>query len=60
MSHTRSQPPAFYAAASVFDIATTLDTAIDMVDPPPLVQCLVRHGLLPRTLLPQIEISSYS
>ena len=46
-------------AASVFDAATTLDTATDMVDPqPPLVECLVRHVLLLRECLLQIEISS--
>jgi hypothetical protein len=46
-------------AASVFDAATALDTARDMVDPQPtLVQFLVRHVLLPRELLPQIEINS--
>ena len=43
----------------VFDAATALDTAIDMVDPQPrLVERLVRHVLLPRELLPQIEINS--
>jgi len=46
-------------AASVFDAATALDTAMDMVDPQPtLVQFLIRHVLLPRALLPQIEINS--
>jgi hypothetical protein len=46
-------------AASVFDAATALDTAIDMVGPQPtLVERLVRHVLLPRELLPQIEINS--
>ena len=46
-------------AASVFDAATALDTATDMVDPQPrLVELLVRHVLLPRELLPQIEINS--
>ena len=45
-------------AAAVFDAATTLDTATAMVDPPPLVERLVRHGLLPREFLPQIEINS--
>ena len=46
-------------AASVFDAATALDTAMDMVDPQPtLVQFLIRHVLLPRKLLPQIEINS--
>jgi integrase/recombinase XerD len=46
-------------AASVFDAATTLDPVMDMVDPQPtLVDLLVRHGLLPRALLPQIEINS--
>ena len=43
----------------VFDAATALDTATDMVDPQPrLVEFLVRHVLLPRKLLPQIEINS--
>src|SRR4029434_9948121 len=47
-------------AASVFDAATALDTAMDMVDPQPtLVELLVRHVLLPRELLPQIEINSF-
>jgi hypothetical protein len=46
-------------AASVFDAATALDTAMDMVDPQPtLVELLVRHVLLPCALLPQIEINS--
>jgi hypothetical protein len=46
-------------AASVFDAATALDTALDMVDPQPtLVERLVRHVLLPRELLPHIEINS--
>jgi hypothetical protein len=46
-------------AASVFDTATALDTARDRLDPQPtLVELLVRHGLLPRALLPQIEINS--
>jgi hypothetical protein len=32
---------------------------MDMVDPQPtLVQFLIRHVLLPRALLPQIEINS--
>jgi hypothetical protein len=46
-------------AASVCDAATALDTALDMVGPqPPLVELLVRHVLLPREVLPQIEINS--
>jgi hypothetical protein len=46
-------------AAAVFDAAPALDTALDMLDPQPtLVERLVRHGLLPRALLPQIEINS--
>jgi hypothetical protein len=46
-------------AASVFGAATALDTAMDMIDPQPmLVELLVRHVLLPRELLPQIEINS--
>ena len=41
-------------AASVFDAATALDTAMDTVDPQPtLVEFLVRHVLLSRELLPQ-------
>ena len=36
-------------AASLFDAATALDTALDMVAPQPtLVQRLVRYVLLPR------------
>jgi hypothetical protein len=46
-------------AASLFDTATALDTAMDMVDPQPtLVELLVRHVLLPREFLSQIEINS--
>jgi hypothetical protein len=46
-------------AAAAFDAATALDTTLDMVDPQPtLVELLVRHVLLPRELLPQIEINS--
>jgi hypothetical protein len=46
-------------AASVFDAATAFDTALDMVAPQlTLVELLVRHVLLPRELLPQIEINS--
>jgi hypothetical protein len=46
-------------AASVCDAAPALDTALDMVDPQPtLVELLVRHVLLPRELLPRIEINS--
>ena len=45
--------------ASVCDAATALATALAMVAPQPtLVELLVRHGLLPRALLPQIEINS--
>jgi hypothetical protein len=45
-------------AASVFDAATALDTAMDMVDPQPtLVERLVRHVLLSREFLPQIGIN---
>jgi hypothetical protein len=47
------------AAAAVCDAATALDTARDMVDPQPtLGKLLVRHVLLPREFLPQIEINS--
>jgi len=46
-------------AAAVCDAATALDTALDMVGPqPPLVELLVRHVLLPREVLPQIERNS--
>jgi hypothetical protein len=46
-------------AVSVFDAATALAPARDRVDPQPtLVELLVRHVLLPRALLPQIEINS--
>jgi hypothetical protein len=39
-------------ADAVFDDATALDTAVDMLDPQPtLVQCLVGSVLLPRQLL---------
>jgi hypothetical protein len=45
--------------ASVFDAATALDPIMGMVDPQPtLVELLVRHLLLPRKILPQIEINS--
>ena len=45
-------------AAAVFDAVTALDPVMDRVDPQPtLVELLVRHGLLPRALLPQIEIN---
>jgi hypothetical protein len=43
----------------IFDDAATLDTPVDMLDPQPtLVPSLVCNGLLPRVLLPQIEINS--
>jgi len=46
-------------AASVFDAATALGTAMDIVDPQPtLVERLVSHVLLPREVLPQIGINS--
>jgi hypothetical protein len=45
-------------AAAVFDAASALDPAMDMVGPPPLVELLVRHVLLPREFPPQIEINS--
>ena len=47
------------SAVSVFEAATALDTAMPMADPQlTLVELLVRHGLLPRERLPQIEINS--
>jgi hypothetical protein len=64
MEGTAEVPPPSAAAhlpeaASVFDAATALDTAMDMLDPQPtLVELLVRHVLFPRALLPQIEINS--
>jgi probable HAF family extracellular repeat protein len=49
----------FPEAASVFDAAPALDTAMDRVAPQPtMVERLVHHVLLPRELLPQIEINS--
>ena len=49
----------FPQAAAVFDAATALDTATDMVDPQPrLVELLVSHVLLPREFLLQIGINS--
>ena len=46
-------------AAAVFDAATALDTAMDMVAPQPtLVELVVRHVRLPRALLPHSEINS--
>jgi hypothetical protein len=46
-------------ATAVLDAATALDTALDRVAPQlTLVELLVRHVLLPRALLPQIEINS--
>jgi hypothetical protein len=46
-------------AAAVFDAATALDTARDMVDPQPtLVELLGSHVLLTREFLPQIGIHS--
>ena len=47
-------------AAAVCDAATALDTATAMVDPQPRrVELLVRHVLLAREFLPQIEINSH-
>jgi hypothetical protein len=43
--------PLLPQAAPVFAHITALDTAVDMLDPPPLVQCLLRSVLLPRELL---------
>jgi hypothetical protein len=65
MQGTAEGPPPSAAAhlpeaAAVFDAATALDTATDMVDPQlRLVELLVRHGLLPRAFLPQIQINSH-
>src|SRR5262245_39303748 len=47
------------AAAAVCDAATALDTTLAIVAPPPtLVELPVRHVLLPRALLPPIEINA--
>jgi hypothetical protein len=65
MQGTAEGPPPSAAAhlpeaAAVFDAATALDTATDMVDPQlRLVALLVRHVLLPHAFLPQIEIHSH-
>jgi len=57
--HDQIADPFFPQANPVFDDAAALGTAVDMVDPQPtLVELLVRHVLLPRELLPQIEINS--
>jgi hypothetical protein len=64
MEGTAAVPPQSAAAplpeaAAVFDAATAFDTALDMVAPPlTLGELLVRHVLLPRELLPPIEINS--
>ena len=43
-------------AEPILHDATALHTAVHVLAPqPPLVQRLVRHGLLPHQLLPQIE-----
>jgi len=53
---TAALPP---YADPVFDDATALDTAMDMVDPQPtLVELLVRHVRRRREFLPQIGINS--
>jgi hypothetical protein len=59
VSHQSADAP-LPEVAVVFDAATALDTAMDMLAPQPTLveDLLVRHGLLPRTLLPQIEINS--
>jgi hypothetical protein len=64
MEGTAAVPPQSAAAplpeaVAVFDAATAFDTALDMVAPQlTLGELLVRHVLLPRELLPQIEINS--
>ena len=48
-------------ADAVFHDATALHTAVHMLAPqPPLVELLVCHVLLPRELLQQIEINSFT
>jgi hypothetical protein len=50
--HDQSADAHLSEAAAVFDAATALDRALDMVEPQPtLVERLVRHVLLPRALL---------
>ena len=57
--HDQIADALFPQADAVFDNATTLPTAVDMLNAQPtLVQRLVRPWLLPRELLPQIEINS--
>jgi hypothetical protein len=57
--HHEITNPCFPQADPVFHDATALHTAVDRLDPQPtLVERLVRHVLLPRELLPQIEINS--
>ena len=56
-SPNRGRPPS--RGGFGFDAATALDPALEMVDPQPtLLELLVRHGLLSRERLPQIEINS--
>jgi len=53
----RGRPPAIDGFS--FDAATALDTVKARVDPrPTLLELLVRHVLLPREFLLQIEINS--
>jgi hypothetical protein len=50
--HHQITDTSFPQTEAVFDDATALHTAVDMLDPQPtLVQRLVRHVLLPRELL---------
>jgi hypothetical protein len=57
--HHQITDACFPQTHAVFDAATALHTALDMVEPPPrLVERLVRQVLLPRAFLSQIEINS--
>jgi hypothetical protein len=50
--HHQITDPFFPQTEAIFDDATALHTAVDMLDPQPtLVQCLVRDVLLLRELL---------
>ena len=59
MSLIRSRPPIFYRRLRSLTLRQRLPLLLDIVDPQPtLVELLVRHVLLPREQLPQIEINS--
>jgi hypothetical protein len=59
MSLTRARPPTFQRRLRSVTLRQRLTRLLDMVGPqPPLVELLVRHVLLPREVLPQIERNS--